>query len=550
MKYDRPVWQIMHQCADAMAATEHEQPVRYEDVRDWFSAHYPNVHEATIRAHLIGLTEGGRAKHVQFAQRSPVFRRVARGEYAAIPRAERGENPDAPAPSASRVKLFGSAKSSTAAKPDASSGTDEAPGAEEVSKHQGKGRKPSGDTTHVSATARAFADHADTAEHATQTVRADLADDAECVDDPGWSAEPVDSVLVDPPATAESVASYQSRPRAERAVPLVPLAPLDMGHARELHDFDIVLLGSLGDRVQVPAPAKDIFRAPAFQLSRTDEEAVGSRWYVLSAEHGLVAPDEWISPDARTLAELEPEYRVVWAAWVAARLQSLVGPLDDVTIRVDAPDAFVGPLFAELQQAGAIVSTNTAGWAREEPQLAQVVPLLDVRTVSGYLADPRHAIDPTDLDLVPSSAGLYAWSVDPIGARELNRCLRLPIRAGLLFVGQVGVLTTRLVSDPVLTLREHLDGVQLNGRARASTFRMTLATVLRQHLQLTSLDDPRLIEWMREHLTVTVWPVDDVGTLADLERRVVGDLRAPLNLDQAPSAAYRERLSEMRGALV
>lgn len=548
MKYDRPVWQIMHQCADAMAATEREQPVRYEDVRDWFSAHYPNVHEATIRAHLIGLTEGGRAKHVQFAQRSPVFRRVARGEYAAIPRAERGENPDAPTPSASRVKLFGSARPSAADRSDDTAGTGETARGAEVSKHQGKARKSSGDTAPVSAAATAFADPVD------HVVQADLADDSDCGDEPEWSAEPVDTAPEEKAAPAEPAPApapaYEPRPRAERPIPLVPLAPLDMGHARELHDFDIVLLGSLGDRVQVPAPAKDIFRAPAFQLSRTDEEAVGSRWFVLSAEHGLVAPDEWISPDARTLAELDPEYRVVWAAWVAARLQSLVGPLDDLTIRVDAPDAFVGPLFAELQQAGAIVSTNTAGWDREEPQLAQVVPLLDVRSVSDFLSDPHHTISPADLDIVPSSAGLYGWSVDPIGARELNRCLRLPIRAGLLFVGQVGVPTARLASDPVLTLREHLDGVQLNGRARASTFRMTLATVLRQHLQLSSLDDPRLTEWMREHLLVTVWSVDDVSTLADLERRVVADLRAPLNLEQAPSAAYRERLSEMRGALV
>lgn len=90
MKYDRPVWKIMHQCADSMPET-----FRYEDVRDWFFTYYPKVNEATIRAHLIGLTEGGRAKHVQFAHRSPVFRRLTRGEYAAIPVAERAEDPNA-----------------------------------------------------------------------------------------------------------------------------------------------------------------------------------------------------------------------------------------------------------------------------------------------------------------------------------------------------------------------------------------------------------------------------------------------------------------------
>lgn len=484
MKYDRPVWQIMHQCADALGSAERQDPVRYEDVRDWFSTNYPDVHEATIRAHLIGLTEGGRAKHVQFAQRSPVFRRLARGEYEAIPRAERGENPDAPSPSASRVKLFGSVRPSVAAASDQPA----------VEQPLGKARESSGHSYYLT-----------------------------------------------PPAPPS--------PDEQPQVHHVPVPPAGMEHARELHEFDVVLLGSLGDRVQVPAPAKDIFRARDFQLSRSDEEAVGSRWFVLSAEHGLVEPDEWMSPDARTLADLDPQYRLVWAAWVVARLQSLVGPLDDLSIRVDAPDAFVGPLFAELQQAGAVVSTHTAPWSGEADELAAVVPLPDVKTVSAFLADPAHAIDPHDLSSVPSLPGLYGWSVDPIGARELNRCLRLPVRAGLIFVGPVGLPAARLVADPVLTLREHLDGVQLRGRSRACTFRMTLATVLRDHLRLSSPDDARLLEWMMEHLMVTVWPVDDATKLADLESRVVADLEPPLNIDRAQGSAYRERLTQLSSAL-
>ena len=53
MKYDRPVWQIMHACADAMPDI-----FGYENVREWFAEHYPEGGEATIRAHLIGLTQG------------------------------------------------------------------------------------------------------------------------------------------------------------------------------------------------------------------------------------------------------------------------------------------------------------------------------------------------------------------------------------------------------------------------------------------------------------------------------------------------------------
>ncbi|MFI5428258.1 DUF6884 domain-containing protein [Aeromicrobium sp. UC242_57] len=93
-------------------------------------------------------------------------------------------------------------------------------------------------------------------------------------------------------------------------------------------------------------------------MSRADAEASGSSWFVLSAEHGLLAPHEWISPDARTLDEMEPCYRAEWSSWVVARLISLVGRLDGMSVRVDAPAEFIGPLFADLQEAGALVATG------------------------------------------------------------------------------------------------------------------------------------------------------------------------------------------------
>lgn len=466
MKYDRPVWKIMHQCADAMPKT-----VRYEDVRDWFFTNYPNVNEATIRAHMIGLTEGGRAKHVQFAHRSPVFRRVTRGVYAPIPKAERGEDPDAPQASASHLKMFGKSSNGPA---------------EEAS---GKVCEPVGDDQ-------------------------------------------------------EDVSS--SAPRS-----------LEICSEREPHVFDVILLGSLGDRVSVPAPAKEVFREFEFQLSRADAENGDSQWFVLSAEHGLVAPLEWISPDARTLADMEPEYRVVWAAWVVARLVSLVGSLEGLSIRVDAPDAFIGPLFADLQDAGALVSSGNLelpALRRTAPAavrdgLADVVAIRSDVAAARYLADPGNAVKLTDLESLPDSAGLYGWRVDPVGARVLNRCLRLPIRAGLLFVGQAGGAGPHLGVEPVLGLRDQVEVIQLRGRARASTFRMTLATVLQEHLRMTSWDDPRLTEWMLEHLTVSVWPTSDVEGLRKLEQLVIAEVNPPLNVDHVPAVEYRTRLSQMRGAL-
>jgi hypothetical protein len=501
VKYDRPVWQIMHLCADAMP-----EVFRYDDVRSWFTENYPDVNEATIRAHLIGLTEGGRAKHVQFAARSPIFRRVARGEYESIPVAERGEDPNSSSVPSSRLKM-------------SSNGRD--------------------------------ADH-------------------------GREADPSIEVIVRRRAPAPTSVDVDDEPA---------------------HQPDVILLGSVGDRVNVPAPAKEIFREVTFQLSRLDAEISGSEWFILSAEHGLVAPNEWISPDSRTLADMEPEYRVVWANWVVARLRSLVGSLDGMHIRVDAPNAFIGPLFADLQDAGAIVTSGSlsvafptddevtggdgdlpaparpvangvvapaaveAGPPVDEPAGApEPVSAADeiaappaasvvASPVTSHLLDPRHIVSATDTHLLPGMPGLYAWFVDASGARMLNRCLKLPIREGLVFIGQVGGSTWHSLADPVLNVRDHVERIQLRGRTRASTFRMTLATVLGEHLGMTSLEDPKLTAWMLDHLTVSAWGSEHVGRLSEVEQLVVSELNPPLNVDHLPATEYRSRLNQMRRSL-
>ncbi|MCL3819007.1 DUF7669 domain-containing protein [Aeromicrobium wangtongii] len=452
MKYDRPVWQIMHECADAMPAV-----FRYEDVRSWFKAYYPDVNEATIRAHLIGLTEGGRAKHVQFAPRSPVFRRVARGEYESIPLHERGEDPHAAAPGPRRLAM----------------------------------------------------------------------------------------------SLAGDRAVAQAREGA------VESAPADDGAHEQLVPH-VVLLGSVGERVNVPAPAKEVYRDVSFQLARLEAESSGADWFVLSAEHGLVAPHEWISPDSRTLDELDPGYRVVWASWVVTRLQSLVGSLDGMVVRVDAPAAVIGPLYADLQATGAVVSSGPVvslaplepdTWDEEAADLAPVTAIEPSSPVGAHLSDPRQATPSTDLELLPRTPGLYGWVVDADGARVLNRCLRLPVAAGLVFVGQVGGSSWHSLVDPVLNLRDHIQTVQLHGRTRASTFRMTLATVLSDHLGMTSVDDPVLTTWMLEHLSVSTWAVPDGEGLRELAQLLVAELDPPLNVDHLPATEYRSRLQQMRTAL-
>ena len=49
------------------------------------------------------------------------------------------------------------------------------------------------------------------------------------------------------------------------------------------------------------ARAKDLYRSDWFLKARACAEAVGSCWFILSAEYGLVHPDEMIEPYEMTL---------------------------------------------------------------------------------------------------------------------------------------------------------------------------------------------------------------------------------------------------------
>lgn len=58
----------------------------------------------------------------------------------------------------------------------------------------------------------------------------------------------------------------------------------------------IYLIACCKTKAATPMPARELYRSDLFVKSVEFAERVGSAWYVLSAEHGLMHPDKVIEP--------------------------------------------------------------------------------------------------------------------------------------------------------------------------------------------------------------------------------------------------------------
>ena len=78
------------------------------------------------------------------------------------------------------------------------------------------------------------------------------------------------------------------------------------------------------------APARDLYVSELFRGLRRFAEARADAWYILSAEHGLLHPDQVVAPYERTLNTMRKPERLAWAAQVillaGARYRETIEP--------------------------------------------------------------------------------------------------------------------------------------------------------------------------------------------------------------------------------
>jgi hypothetical protein len=361
--------------------------------------------------------------------------------------------------------------------------------------------------------------------------------------------------------------SEPRRPVTQRAaVPAVTAAmelPVDEGP-------DLLLVTCVKSKLGVPAAARDLYISDLFRKQRSYAESLGVPWFILSAEHGLVAPDEWLAPYERYLPDTPPSYRAAWGAWVAARLDLLNGGLTGTLIEVHAAADYVDAVRPELVSRGARLITPLSGLAqgkrlawyqntsspgrdgRAQPALphASTVSAAEVDRFVAALSEESRALRPVEfLSLAATELdepGLYSWWVDPDGAKDLSAGLESSVPPGLVYAGLAGATRWPSGRASSNTLRSRIAGMHLGGRHEFSTFRRSLGAVLAAVHRQDRIDEDELTRWMHARLRVVAIPCADPDTLGRLESDVLTRLNPPLNLRGMPRTPVRERLTSLR----
>jgi hypothetical protein len=83
----------------------------------------------------------------------------------------------------------------------------------------------------------------------------------------------------------------------------------------------IGLVGCSRRKLPHAAPAAELYTSPLFRLASQFCAATCGSWFILSAKHGLVMPDEVIEPYDVTLRGLGHQGKQAWARRVASQLR-------------------------------------------------------------------------------------------------------------------------------------------------------------------------------------------------------------------------------------
>jgi hypothetical protein len=93
-----------------------------------------------------------------------------------------------------------------------------------------------------------------------------------------------------------------------------------------------VLISCVKSKRRYPCAAKDLYCSTLFTAQREFAEALSKQWFILSAQHGLLHPDQRIEPYEKTLNGASSEEKKVWAREVSVSLKERITESDRIVI--------------------------------------------------------------------------------------------------------------------------------------------------------------------------------------------------------------------------
>jgi len=125
---------------------------------------------------------------------------------------------------------------------------------------------------------------------------------------------------------------------------------------------NLILIGCVKSKRNRTSAAKDLYNSPLWRYRRKYAEQSSFPWYILSAEHGLLAPETEIKPYDVTLKEIPATKCRTWSQSVLDELMKEFPSLQGTVIEIHAGKRYVEfGLETGLRDAGAVIRRPLAG---------------------------------------------------------------------------------------------------------------------------------------------------------------------------------------------
>lgn len=94
----------------------------------------------------------------------------------------------------------------------------------------------------------------------------------------------------------------------------------------------VALVSCVKSKANSARPARDLYTSPLFAGMRRYAEQNADDWFILSAEHGLLRPEQVVAPYEKTLKTMRRVERLAWANRVGKELLAALKPSTTVII--------------------------------------------------------------------------------------------------------------------------------------------------------------------------------------------------------------------------